>query len=316
MSNNDVQTPKTAILIGEALVDLIQRAGEEGEPEAHPGGSPLNVALTLGRLGQTVRLATAFGDDPYGRMILNHLHQSDVDLAEGSYILDRTPTALAKLDESGSATYVFDLEWALPGGVPLREEPAFVHVGSISTTSQPGGATVLEVAQQAAGATLVSYDPNVRPTIMPPVEETRALVEEYVKAANLVKVSDEDLAWLYPDLSPAEVVAKWFELSSVALVVVTEGGSGPTAWTSGGVKVSRPPESVKVADTVGAGDSFMGGLLDALWRRGLVGRVGAENLADLTEAEVGELLDEANEVASVTVSRAGANPPWAWELGR
>lgn len=315
MTHDSTSSPR-ALIVGEALVDLIKRADDPNEPVGHPGGSPYNVALTLGRLGQNVQLVTALADDDHGRQLTQRLHDSNVRYGAGTHAIPRTSTSLALLDEAGSASYVFEMDWTLPGGVPLGENTAFIHGGSISATEPPGAAVVLDTLRKGRARSLVSYDPNIRPTIMPPREETVGLVEQYVEAADLVKVSDEDLEWLYPGEKPEVVVQRWFENAPVALVVVTAGKGGPSAWTRGGVRVARKPDPVTVVDTVGAGDSFMGGLLDALWRRNYTFREGADRLASIDEDTLTGIIDEVNQVANVTVSRAGANPPWASELGR
>lgn len=309
-------TQDRAVIIGESLVDLIKYEGTDHVPVGHPGGSPYNVALTLGRLGQSVNLVTALADDDHGLQVLHHLHESGVRLGAGSYALDRTSTALAQIDSSGSASYIFDFSWVLPAEVPIPPTAAFVHAGSISTATEPGAGIVLETLRRARNQALITYDPNVRPTLTPDRDQVRARVEEFAACADLIKVSDEDLAWLYPESSLDEVARAWFELSTAQLVVVTCGGDGPTAWLRSGGKVSSPPQPVTVVDTVGAGDSFMGGLIDALWRRGLTFRAGADRLGHLDEAAVKDLLDEAGAVAAITVSRAGANPPWLAELKR
>ncbi len=303
-------------MIGESLVDLIREAGDAEAPVGHPGGSPFNVAVTLGRLGREVGLATNLGDDKYGQMIVEHLHDSNARLAAGTYILDRTSTALALIGADGSATYTFDIEWALPGGVPITPDVGFVHAGSISSVMEPGGVQVLQALQDAGSQALVSYDPNIRPTIMEDRETTLPLVEAFVQASDLIKVSDEDLEWLYPAVTPAQAVAHWLTISDVALVIVTGGEQGPTAWSRSGHELRHTPAPVDVVDTVGAGDSFMGGLIDALWKRGWAFREGAKQLSGISKEDLQQVLAEASEVADVTVSRAGANPPWAHELDR
>jgi Sugar kinases, ribokinase family len=303
-----------ALMIGESLVDLVKKVGTTDEPVVHPGGSPLNVALTLGRLGRPVQLSTWFAGDNYGNKIKAHLDESGVQIAAGSDGAGHTTTALALLDENGSATYEFDVDWNISREIPIAEEALFVHTGSLGAVLEPGRRVVLQAIKEAAKSALISYDPNARPTIMEPAPKTRALAEEYVAQADLIKVSDEDLDWLYPGQAAEEVLARWFDISDLGLVVLTRGKDGPAAWTRNGVFVERTPKPVKVVDTVGAGDSFMGALIDALWTRGITGRSGARKLASLSEIEVGEVLDHANSVANVTVSRAGANPPWASEL--
>lgn len=303
-----------ALMIGEALMDLVKPAGSNEEPVGHPGGSPLNVALTLGRLGRPVELVTWLADDRYGQTILDHLDESSVTVAETSKGADHTATALALVAPSGSATYEFDIDWSIPSPIPVPANAVFVHSGSLGATLKPGSAAVLEAVTRAHETALVSYDPNARPSIMESADDTRPLVEKFVASADLIKASDEDLEWLYPGVPVEEVLKKWFALGSLGLVVLTRGKLGPAAWTRNGVHVARKPDDITVVDTVGAGDSFMGSLINSLWNRGLTGRKGAEALAGFSEAEVTALLDEANAVANVTVSRAGANPPWLHEL--
>lgn len=305
-----------ALIIGEALIDLVQTFEDPANPRAHPGGSPMNVALTLGRLGHPVQMVTQLAEDDYGRMIVDHLSASSVPLTPGSFSLPHTSTALAKLDEQGAATYVFDLTWDLPEAVDVPPGVAFVHTGSIAATLLPGARAVLETLRRAKASALLTYDPNIRPSIIEGREATVPFVEEYVRIVDLIKVSDEDLEWLYPGRPLEEIVEHWFSLGDVQIIVVTQGSKGPAAWSRQGDSVTRKPKKVTVIDTVGAGDSFMGALIDALWRRDLTHRDGAERLAALSVDDLTAILDEANQVANVTVSRAGANPPWAHELGR
>lgn len=305
-----------ALIIGEALIDLVQKFDDPDHQEAHPGGSPMNVALTLGRLDHPVQMVTQLAGDDYGQMIVDHLSQSHVRLTEDSFALPRTSTALAKLDEKGAATYVFDLTWNLPRAIEVPADAAFVHTGSIGATLLPGARAVLETLRNARATALLTYDPNIRPSIIEGREATVPFAEEYVKIVDLIKVSDEDLEWLYPGRPLEEIIEHWFALGSVQVIVVTQGSKGPTAWTRSGHRINRQPNDVTVVDTVGAGDSFMGALIDAMWRRGLTHRSGADRLGLLDADDIGAILDESNLVADVTVSRAGANPPWAQELGR
>lgn len=303
-----------ALIIGEALVDLVKRADSNEEPTGHPGGSPLNVALTLGRLGRPVELVTWVGPDGYGQQILDHVTESGVLVKDEWKNAHHTATALALLDQSGAATYQFDIDWDIPHTISIPSEAVFVHSGSLGAALKPGRDRVLEAFELAHETALVSFDPNARPTIMDPAVQTRPVTEAFVRNADLVKVSDEDLHWLYPDLTTAEAIAHWFDISSLGLAVLTQGKEGPVAWTREGLRVERRPSSVDVVDTVGAGDSFMGSLINSLWARNLTGRAGAKALGSLSVNDLSSILDEANAVANVTVSRAGANPPWAHEL--
>lgn len=305
-----------ALVIGEALIDLVYDPRKGQEPQAVPGGSPANVALALSRLGIDTELVAWFGRDAYGKVIREHLEASNVRLAPQTDNASFTPIAKARLDEQGAATYDFTLEWNPPAPIEIPPSAAVVHTGSIGAILEPGSQAVLDAFSRARGRALTTYDPNVRPTLMGKVSVARPIVESFVAQSDVVKVSDEDLAWLYEGLDAADAAQRWVDRFGVALVVVTRGKAGPVAWTSGGVCESVRPAEVKVVDTVGAGDTFMGGLIDALWRRQLVGADGRQSLAGLSASEVHAIVTDASAVADVVVQRRGANPPWAKELGR
>ncbi|MFI2103998.1 carbohydrate kinase [Isoptericola sp. NPDC019693] len=298
------------LAVGEALVDAVHRP--DGTSEEHPGGSLANVALTLGRLGRDVRLATWLGRDARGDDVRSWLAESRVALAPGSDGAARTSVAQATLDETGAATYEFDLEWQVPADAGATAETLAVHTGSIAAMLPPGDADVRGLVEVARATSTVTYDPNARPAIMGDADVVRPRVEEIVALSDVVKVSDEDLAWLYPERDPLDVARAW-QGTGPALVVVTFGGEGATGITSAGeVTVTAP--RVDVVDTVGAGDSFMGALLDGLWSAGLLGAGRREALRALPVADTEALLARCAAVAAVTVSRAGANPPWEREL--
>ncbi|WP_199424842.1 carbohydrate kinase family protein [Actinotalea solisilvae] len=302
---------RRALVIGEALIDVVRRA--DGSGEEHPGGSPANVALGLGRLGREVDLLTWFGDDAHGALLRRHLEASGVAIAPGSDTADRTSVATAVLDADGVATYEFDLswhvpaKWASPPAVPL-----VVHTGSIAAVLEPGGPDVANILAAHRDSATLTYDPNLRPSLMPPPEVTRPVVEALVALADVVKVSDEDLTWLEPGTHPLEVARRW-AASGPAVVVVTRGGEGATALTAAyELDVAAP--RVTVADTVGAGDSFMAGLVDGLWSAGLLGADRRTALREADEVTLRSVLARCAEIAAITVSRAGANPPTAAEL--
>jgi fructokinase len=298
------------LIIGEALVDIVERPGEE--PREFPGGSPANVALGLARLGNDVELLTWFGGDERGEAIMRHLRSSGVELSPGSDTAERTSTARAQIDAEGVATYEFDLEWRLPE-LTVEPDVRCMHTGSIAAVLKPGGGQVLALIKSARNQATVTYDPNLRPALMGTAEETRPVVEDLLDVADVVKVSDEDLAWLFPGTDPREVARAWVA-RSLALVVVTLGGEGAYAVTSRGEEVQIPAPRVTVADTVGAGDSFMGGLLDGLGHAGLLGAENREALHAIDLDTVDRVLRQAIQIAAITVSRPGANPPTRAEL--
>lgn len=300
------------LVIGEALVDILE--SPNGGRALHPGGSPANVALTAARLGDGVGLLTWLGDDELGRTVTDHLADSGVVVHPLSFGAARTSTALARVDEGGVATYEFDLDWTLPP-VGVDEHVAVVHTGSIAAVAptEPPGA-LRELLTKARAVATITYDPNLRPAVMGAAREVRAEVEALIGVSDVVKVSDEDLAWLCPGEDPAEIVAGWVAEHGVALGVVTRGKAGPIALLPGGQRVEVPAPQVVVTDTVGAGDSFMGALIHDLDRRGLTGAHRRARLRSISTDEVTEVLVFAARVAAVTVSRAGANPPTLAEV--
>jgi len=297
------------LVVGEALVDIVERT--DGSRAEHPGGSPANVALGLARLGRAAALLTRIGTDERGVAVRTHLEASGVRLVEGSVTGERTSTATARLDERGVASYAFDLDWRVAADPDLSAYAA-LHTGSIAAFLAPGGDDVVRLVEAASGRVTVTYDPNARPVLMGDAGQARARVERIVALADLVKVSDEDLAWLAPGEDPVAIATRW-QASGPAVVVVTRGGEGAVAVTgTGRVEVLAP--QVDVVDTVGAGDSFMSGLVDHLAGAGLLGAGTHDTMAAMPAADVAAMLTHAVRVAAVTVSRAGANPPTRAEL--
>ncbi|MCY0906632.1 carbohydrate kinase family protein [Arthrobacter sp. H14-L1] len=313
-------------VIGEALIDEVRHGLQA--PVPHVGGSPLNVAVGLARLGHPVQFLGRFGKDAYGTLISAHLHDNSVLVP---LLPDNEATSIARcvVDDDGAASYVFELQWDLPGLADklgfLLEATTIVHTGSIATMLQPGSAQVRHAVLQARPRATISYDPNCRPSIIADAAYARAEAERFVRLADVVKASDEDLAWLYPDLDPLVAARKWLGIGAAgaqeadgggrgpAVVVVTRGAQGPWAVCAAGeTRAAVPPTAV--VDTVGAGDSFMAALLSALVDRELDGAQRRDNLHALSAEELGELLRYAAEAAAVTVSRAGANPPSRKEL--
>lgn len=300
------------LAIGEALIDVVLPFDTPEFPIEIPGGSPANVALTLGRLGRPVELATWIGTDERGRLIDFHMVDSGVHVTEASRGASHTSTALARIDERGVATYTFDLEWAPTAPIEVPETAQILEAGSISAVIEPGASAVLDALTRGREHALVCFDPNARPSVMGEPEDALSAIERFVALADVVKVSDEDIDWL-TGAPIDEVVQRWLSLGP-SLIVVTLGKRGSLVVTASGVRFTKTPGDVDVVDTVGAGDSFMGGLIDAMWGMGLRGAGAREALRALPEEQVRAIIDHASAVSDVTVSRKGANPPWAHEL--
>lgn len=291
-------------MIGEALIDVVERDGRPlGE---HVGGSPLNVAVGLGRLGRDVDFLTHIGRDDRGARIVDYLKSSRVRLVPGSQDAARTPTALARLDESGAATYEFDIEW-LVSGTPEVGPPLVAHTGSIAAFLDPGCLATAALLDAYRTSATITYDPNVRPALISDREQAIARIDRMVEKADVVKASDEDLRWIDPSRSPEQIAVAWQALGP-AVVAVTKGGDGAFAVCAAG-SVSVAAVEVDVVDTVGAGDAFMTGLIDELWSLGLLG---GERRAALRRIDVDGLagvLRAAARVSALTVARAGADLP-------
>ncbi|MFE3517956.1 carbohydrate kinase [Streptomyces sp. NPDC059166] len=297
------------LVIGECVADVVRLPGEPDR--THPGGSPANVAYGLARLGRDTTLLTQLGQDPDGRLIEDHLTSAGVRvLTDGRS--GRTPSATVALDAAGRATYTFDIDWTL-GPVEPCARAGHVHTGSVATAVGPGADSVLDLVRGLRAHATVSYDPNVRPALMGDRASAVGRAEDFVALSDVVKASDEDLRWLYPDDAPEAVAGRWLG-SGPAAVLVTRGERGAVALLPGG-SVSIPAAAVAVTDTVGAGDAFMSGTLHALAERGLLGGPSARaRLHELDHVVLGEVLRHAVASASVTVTRAGALPPDAKEL--
>lgn len=309
----DLSSTPHVLAIGEALIDVVTRASDPSDSQEIPGGSPANVAMTLGRLGRAVALQTWIGNDERGDVILDHFGASHVFITPESRAASHTTTANALINAAGAATYTFDIEW--DPHFPLAVAPLahIVHAGSISAAIEPGATAVLDALIRARAHALITFDPNARPTIMGNPNNAWDTVQRFVAVSDVVKVSDEDIAWLTQGRELEEVITEWLNMGP-QLVIVTCGKKGAIARTSSGLNLTIVPEDVPVVDTVGAGDSFMGGIIDAMWTLGFTGATSRHALRNLDEKAVTQILERAATVSNVTVSRAGANPPWAHEL--
>jgi fructokinase len=301
------------LVIGEALVDIVAPARSttrngNGKAIATPGGSPANIAVGLARLGVPTELVTRFGTDPYGDQLGAHLFGNGVQLAPGSVDPGfRTSTATATLDPQGIASYEFDMTWEPPALALSRGCPA-IHTGSIATVLQPGAHAIREFLTSVADQPVtVTLDPNARPSIVPDPDLTWETVRALGAVSDLVKLSDEDCAFVQPGSSPQEIAAELLTAARTQCVVITRGGDGAIGITRDAqVEVSTP--AVEVVDTVGAGDSFMSALIAGLHARDLLG---ATRLAGLTPELLRDAIEYAVRAAAITCTRHGADPPSA-----
>jgi fructokinase len=286
------------------LIDIVEREGQvTGE---HVGGSPLNVAVGLARLGRGVDFLTHIGNDPRGRRIVDYVKQSGVELVSGSVSAQRTPTALASLDASGSAQYVFDIDWQLTG-TPEVTPPLVAHTGSIATVLEPGCRATAALLDAYHPSATITFDPNVRPALVEDADIARGRIDRLIERSDVVKASDEDMRWIDPNRSPEQIARTWLGLGP-AIVAVTMGDRGAFAVCAAG-EVRMPALRVNVVDTVGAGDAFMTGLVDALWSLGLLGAERRRELSRISTDALTGVVQTAALSSALTVARAGADLP-------
>jgi fructokinase len=296
---------------GEALYDLVVRGDES--VDAHPGGGPFNTARTIGRLEQPVAYLGRLSTDRFGETHARMLADDGVALGTVSRTDEPTTLALAELDPTGSARYHFyAADTAAPGLTPeqalaaLPESVAVLHVGTLGLVLEPIADALEAVVERLSGSALVAVDPNVRPWAIDDESAYRARLERVLGRSQLVKVSEEDLAWLAPGRPALEAAHDLLALGPL-VVLVTRGGEGAVV-VSDAAQTEVPAPRVEVVDTIGAGDAFGGGFL-AWWRaRGL----DRDALAD--HALVVEATRYAALVAALTCTRPGASPPRLGEV--
>ena len=286
------------LVVGEALVDIVETAVASSE---HVGGSPANVALGLGRRGVPVALLTQIARDSRGLVIVEYLSASGVEVLPESMTASATSTARAVIGTDGQAEYDFDIAWeAFPAPVDLA--PRVVHTGSIAAFLAPGAASVVGLLR-SADAAVVTFDPNIRPALVGDRAEALRAYEVVAGLADVVKMSDQDAEWLHPGKSIDGVIDAVLALGP-SLVAITLGSDGAVV-ASADHRVTIPAVSVAAVDTIGAGDTFMASLIHSVLKRGTAG-LDAADLTGIGLAAAG--------AAAITVSRAGADLPWAGEL--
>ncbi|MDF0530946.1 PfkB family carbohydrate kinase [Tsukamurella sp. 8F] len=304
--------PGRTLCLGEALIDAVMRPGRP--VEEHVGGSLFNVACGLAALGDPASILSWWGRDQRGARIAASAERAGLEVVPGTDGAPRTPLARAHVDEEGRAVYDFDLTWEVPPAGGL-ERYNHLHTGSFAATLAPGADGVLDIVQRIRDHATVSYDPNIRPALMGTPETVRSRIEQIVGLADLVKASDEDLTWLYPDEPVENVMRRWLA-SGPAMVVVTRGPWGAYALLSGNRDMLHVDQlTVEVGDTVGAGDSFMAGLVSGLLDTGYLGsRHAGRRLSATTWTDVQPALHRAVITSALTVSRDGAYAPTMAEV--
>jgi fructokinase len=301
-------------VIGEALVDLVVRA--DWSCHASPGGAPANVAVALARLDREVSLRARISADGFGMMLRSHLSRNGVSPRDLVTAGQPSTLAIATLRDAGQASYSFYLKetadwmWQPAELTPLPADVTALYVGSLAAALPPGAAHIESFAQgvHAAGKTVIFYDPNLRPGATPGADAERLRVERQLGQVHVAKASSEDIAWLYPGQTVSAVARHWQRLGP-ALVAVTLGSDGSFGLGRDGTELTVPPVPADVKDTIGAGDAFSAGLLDAMAEENLLGPAGIAALPELDGERLGRLLTSAGVVAALTCERNGADPP-------
>ncbi|MDX3225164.1 carbohydrate kinase [Streptomyces sp. ME19-01-6] len=306
-------------VLGECVADAFTEPARDPHELALrvlPGGGPANTAVALARLGTPARFLARLSGDVFGRLFRARLEASGVDLADSVAAAEPSTLAVAELDAQGQAAFSFhaqataDWQWthAELAGVDLSTTDC-VHTGSLALVKEPGAAVVEEFLATATPQATISIDPNVRPLLVRP-EVYRARLEHWCGLADVLRLSEDDLELLLPGTSPERACDIW-HTAGARLVVITRGADGALA-SLDGERLRVPAVATRVVDTVGAGDSFTAGLLHYLGARGFLGG----RLTGLGLGEVAQACLFATQVAALTCSVAGPNPPWQSELAQ
>ncbi|MHC8407244.1 carbohydrate kinase family protein [Pseudomonas sp. TMB3-21] len=309
------------LVCGETLFDFFSEDDASGRAsnvtfKAIAGGSPFNVAVGLRRLGVDAALFAGLSTDYLGRRLQQVLQEEGV---RPDYLIDfAAPTTLAMVavGANGSPHYSFRGEGCAdrqlkPEHLPsLGPEVRGLHIGSFSLVVQPIADTLLALVQRESGKRLISLDPNVRLNPEPNIEVWRSRVATLVALADLIKVSDEDLSLLYPEQDPQRVIEGWLQ-QRCQLVFLTRGGEGATVFSRQHGSWSVPACAVKMADTVGAGDTFQAALITWLTEHELDS---IEGVGQLSREQIDAMLQFAVQAAALTCSKTGPDLPYRQQL--
>ena len=303
---------------GEALIDMVAAPSLDG-PDGfvpHSGGAVFNTAIALGRLGARAGMLTGLSRDMFGDQLADALKASDVDTTH--IIRSDRPSTLAFVKlEDGQASYSFFDENSAGRMIRAEDMPALpsditaLFFGGISLASDPSASAYAALLERQGGSRAVMIDPNIRPLFITDADGYRRRMAAMISQADIVKVSDEDLNWLNPaPLTQAEKISAMLD-TGPSVVIVTQGAEGAIATLSDGTSIAVPAVKTDVVDTIGAGDTFNAGFLAKLSELDLLT---PEALGTLDPDALRDAMTYGARVAAITVSRAGANPPWANEL--
>ncbi len=299
---------------GDALIDMLPVELEGGRRgfAPHAGGAVFNTAIALGRLGVETGFFNGLSTDLFGRMLADELKASRVDSALSPRSARPTTLAFVTLEDGHASYHFYDEATASrmlePAGLPsLGNDVRALFFGGISLVVEPCGSAFEDLMVREEKTRLVVIDPNIRPDFVTDEAAYRARLTRMMAGADIVKLSEEDLAWLSSD---ADAFIDELLAGGPSIVLVTHGARGATGHTARGT-ISVSPRPATIADTVGAGDAFNAGFLEALEGLGRLDKAAVRTMGD---ADLRLCLDRAAEVAAIAVSRPGANPPWASDI--
>ena len=305
------------LVSGDCLIDFMPVRAADGRDAYVPavGGSSLNIASAIGRLGVPSGFVSGISSDMFGELIAQHLRASNVDIARVTRSARETTLAFVRYEADKSARYAFYDEgsaarmWRFePNKVPLAGIRA-LHFGSTTLINEPSAGETLRLVEAARAGATIAFDPNCRPSLIADVPAYRRAMEAMIPLADLVKMSTDDLNYLRPGAAADQAASDWLA-KGPGLVVITGGEAGATAYARAG-KAHRPARPVHVADTIGAGDTFHAAMLVKLYETDMLAR---GQLRGIGETRLVEVIDFALAAAAITCSRPGADPPWRREM--
>ncbi|PJG56113.1 carbohydrate kinase [Bradyrhizobium forestalis] len=305
------------IACGDALIDFVPTQNTEGREAVMPavGGSCLNVAIGMARLGAPTGFVGGISTDLFGQMIVDHATASNVDLSLATRSDHQTTLAFVRIVAGESHYAFYDAETATRnwtyrrGTIPLDRGEA-LHVGSTTLVNDHGAAETKALIADARASSTISFDPNCRPNLVKDKPVYLARMAEFAGSADLIKMSDVDFAYLFGE-EPYQQRASALLGQGTSLVVITRGNNGAIAWHAAAGQIEVQAPKVEVADTIGAGDSFQAALLFALHKQG---RIARPRLKDIRADELRRALSFAANCAGLTCTRPGADPPWSYEV--
>ncbi len=304
------------VCCGEALIDMLPRISKDGAAVYQPfnGGSIFNTAIALGRLGIITGFFSGISTDFFGDSLIAGLKASNVDLKYAKIWDKPTTLAFVKLD-NGQARYSFYDDNSAGRMLTKKDLPKLsadvnaLHFGSISLITEPGATTLEDLVEREEKTRVICLDPNIRPNVIKDRSQYLERIGRLISMCDILKISDEDVTWITGKTELGAAARKWLN-AGAKVVVITRGENGVEAFTKG-ISIKVPSVNVKVVDTVGAGDTFTAGFLASLQRAGKLNKAA---ISYLDETSLRNAVNYAARAAAITVSRAGANPPWVHEL--